>query len=93
MRASSPAGVTPRGVVTTVISGPKQARPPDPPLAGSRLRHRVRAASFVRRVTVSCSPWLPVLVWEAHFGPWRELTVEEVDPGRTSRVRSSRAAR
>jgi hypothetical protein len=57
------------GVVTTVIAGPEQARPPHPPLAGSRLRHRVRAASFVRRVTVSCSPWLPVHVWRNTSAP------------------------
>jgi hypothetical protein len=90
MTASSPAGVTPRGVVATVIAGPEPPRPPDPPLAGSRLRDRVGAASFVRRVTVSCSPWLPGARLEERFGPWRELPVEEVELGPVSRVHSSR---
>jgi hypothetical protein len=90
MTASSPAGVTPRDVVTTAIAGPEPARPLDPPLAGRRLRHRVGAASFVRRVTVSCSPRLPVLVWRNTSAPGAKLTVEEVDLGAASRVRSSR---
>jgi hypothetical protein len=78
------------GVVATVIAGPEPPRPPDPPLAGSRLRDRVGAASFVRRVTVSCSPWLPGARLEERFGPWRELPVEEVELGPVSRVHSSR---
>jgi hypothetical protein len=77
----APAGLTPRSVVTTVIAGPEPPRPLDAPLAGSRPRHRVGATSFVRRVTVSCSPWLPVPVWRNASARGASLTVEEGDFG------------